>query len=278
MRFFKLKTPWLALVFSVVAVGLHIGIGYLIHARFGRSALADFWQHSISFYWPAFDVIRILGFIQNLGPLMATIAMIITAWVQWWIIFAVAIWLVRLYSRKPPVSKMRRIVAGVTVVAVGVYFYIGILETLGMSKYQRFRFDVSAGHLEKVRETLKSNPSFANKMQRGWGTPLHLAAEMGHVEIAKLLLDNGADVNAVGIRGFTPLHSAAWSGRTDVAKVLIAHGANVNAGDENGETPLVWASGAGHTNTIILLLDSGADVNARDKFGNCPLSSAIVNN
>ena len=209
---------------------------------------------------------------------MFGIVMILAALFQWWLIFTVGIWLVRVYLQKPTVSKTSRISVVLIFFVVILCCFKGCPQSLGMSKYDSFRFAVGAGRIDQVKEALKHNPEFANRVRPGWGTPLHEAAEMGRADAAELLLEKGSDVNAVGIRGFAPLHSAAWGGHTEVAKVLIAHKANVNARDEDGNTPLVWAAGAGHTNTIVLLLASGADVNARDKYGNCPLSSAIMNN
>ena len=60
----------------------------------------------------------------------------------------------------------------------------------------------------------------------------------GHVDVAKVLIQNGADVNAVDWNKWTALHFAAWEGHVDVAKVLIQNGADVNAVDENKFTAL----------------------------------------
>ena len=54
----------------------------------------------------------------------------------------------------------------------------------------------------------------------------------GHVDVAKVLIQNGADVNAVDKDKWTALHFAAEKGHVDVAKVLIQNGADVNAVDE----------------------------------------------
>ena len=60
-------------------------------------------------------------------------------------------------------------------------------------------------------------------------TPIHYAAFKGHVDVAKVLIQNGADVNAVAKNKFKGLHCAALNGHVDVAKVLIQNGADVNA-------------------------------------------------
>lgn len=279
MRLFKLKTSRLALVLSVGTLIFHLGIGYLLAAVIKNQMLASIWQRSLKVYWPAMDLVHIFGLNVNVGILMGTAMMIIAALFELWVIFSAAIWLVRLYSRKPPISNVSKIAIPVIVLVVAVCFYETSPETLGMSRYQRFRFDVSAGYVDKVKETLKHNPGFANKVQPGWGTALHEAARSGRADIAELLLTNGSDVKATDGEGETPLHTAIkWGGHEDVVKVLIAHKADVNATDKDGKTPLWSAAAGGHTNTISLLLASGADVNARDKYGNCPLSGAVVNN
>ena len=68
-------------------------------------------------------------------------------------------------------------------------------------------------------------------MKEIW-TALHFAASNGHVDVAKVLIQNGADVNAVHNEvKRTALHHAAEYGHVDVAKVLIQNGADVNAVD-----------------------------------------------
>ena len=57
-------------------------------------------------------------------------------------------------------------------------------------------------------------------------------------EQARILIEQGADVNEKGSGGNSPLHLAAFANSTDVAKLLIAHGALVNAVSDSGGTPL----------------------------------------
>ena len=80
-------------------------------------------------------------------------------------------------------------------------------------------------------------------------TPLHLASRYGHIEVARFLLERGADVSAQDKDGKTPLHLASThSYRTlpqqlaGVARILLEHGANVTAQDNDRLTPFDLAS------------------------------------
>ena len=96
---------------------------------------------------------------------------------------------------------------------------------------------------------------------KGDCTPLMEAASGGHVDIVKLLITQGADVNAQSSAGNTPLHYAACGGYTDVVKVLIEATANVEEHNENGHTPLMEAASAGHVEVAKQLLKAGAGIN-----------------
>ena len=109
-------------------------------------------------------------------------------------------------------------------------------------------------------------------------TPLHYAAEKGHVPVVELLIESGANVNlkddATDARGETPLHRAAAKGHVPGVELLIKNGANVNAKDADGGTPLHSAAGNGYAHRawdadvrgwkriVELLLAKGADINA----------------
>src|SRR5205823_1867376 len=62
-------------------------------------------------------------------------------------------------------------------------------------------------------------------------TPLHLAAEYGRTDIAKMLLDKGVSVDSIDSIGRTPLLWAAENQHVDVARLLLSHGANPNQAD-----------------------------------------------
>jgi len=94
-------------------------------------------------------------------------------------------------------------------------------------------------------------------------TPLHFACHHGRLDAARLLLDEGANIEAKHASGFTPLISASQMGHLEVVRELIARGASVDARANNGDTPLMVASEMGHAAVARELLARGADVNAR---------------
>ena len=111
--------------------------------------------------------------------------------------------------------------------------------------------------------------AFNNKL-----TPLHLASRHGHEDIARLLLEHGADATAQDNNGWTPLHWTSHHGHEDTACLLLEHGADATAQDNNGWTPLHLASQNGHEDIALALLEHGADANAQDVEGWTPLHQA----
>lgn len=80
------------------------------------------------------------------------------------------------------------------------------------------------------------------------------ACRNGHIAVAELLLERGADVNAKGILGGTGLHWAAINGHKDTVAFLLAHGADLTTRDVKfHSTPEGWASEGGHDEICDLL-------------------------
>jgi ankyrin repeat protein len=94
------------------------------------------------------------------------------------------------------------------------------------------------------------------------------------MDIVKLLLEKGADVNPQGEDSDTPLCSACSGGHMDIVKLLLEKGADVNPQGEYSNTPLRSACYGGHMDIVKLLLEKGADVNLQGKDSNTPLRSA----
>ena len=93
-------------------------------------------------------------------------------------------------------------------------------------------------------------------------SPLHLAAIMGHVEVAELLIASGADLEGTDKHGNTPLHYTAHRGSKETAKLLIAKGADLNVKRDDGNTPLDNATQYKHTEIIDLLRKHGGKTSA----------------
>ena len=86
---------------------------------------------------------------------------------------------------------------------------------------------------------------------------------------AQSQLAKGKDINAIDKDGKTILMHASIEGKTEVARFLIENGANVNTGGKKfGLSALGWVASKGHSEIVELLVDNQADVNAEDKFGN----------
>ncbi|XP_013373012.1 PREDICTED: ankyrin repeat and SOCS box protein 3 isoform X3 [Chinchilla lanigera] len=94
----------------------------------------------------------------------------------------------------------------------------------------------------------------------GWN-PLHQASFQENLEIMKLLLREGADKECRDDFGITPLFLAAQYGKLGSLNILISSGANVNCQALDKATPLFIACQEGHTECVELLLSSGADPN-----------------
>jgi hypothetical protein len=77
--------------------------------------------------------------------------------------------------------------------------------------------------------------------------------------VARLLLDRGADINTRDIFGWTPLHSAAYMRRIDVIRVLLERGANTGPEDKQGRTPFSLAKKYGYDEIMKLLSEHGAE-------------------
>src|SRR5438045_5390865 len=94
---------------------------------------------------------------------------------------------------------------------------------------------------------LKDSFPYTTLFQYYGQTPLSWAADKGHVDVVKLLLNANANIEAADKYVRTPLSWAAEKGHVDVVKLLLNANANIEATDnEYGRTPLTWAAWNGN--------------------------------
>ncbi len=105
--------------------------------------------------------------------------------------------------------------------------------------------------------------------------PLYRATALGCLDICKLLISHGADVNIIGEYGKTLLHLAAQRGYHDIIELLLDCGANVNALDLSKSSPLFGATQCHHLQATKSLLSRGAEVNLTDDQNMTPLLRAF---
>jgi len=181
--------------------------------------------------------------------------------------------------KQSPVLINARAKSGATPVLFAVYTkHPEIAESLLATGIKPDIFESAAlGKVERVRELLKQNPELVKAYSADGWTALHL--NFGNVEIVKLTLDSGADINAVSHNLFkaTPLQGAAAMQNISLAQLLIARSANVNCRGAEGGTPLHETAEQGQIEFAKVLLDHGADVNAKDDHGRTPLTLALEN-
>lgn len=129
------------------------------------------------------------------------------------------------------------------------------------------------GDLEEVRLLLREGADVNAPMGDGM-TALHWAAQRGNAEMGATLLVAGARTSAgTRIGRYTPLHLAARGGRAGMIALLVEAGADPDARTTNsGATPLHLAAASGEPAAVAALLDAGAEVDALESaWGQTPL-------
>lgn len=127
-----------------------------------------------------------------------------------------------------------------------------------------------------VANNIFQHPEIVNQYYDNGYTGLGLATYFGNEEIAKYLVLKDAEVNLPSNNEYRvfPLHSAAAGNFTGIAKMLVENNAEVNISQLSGITPLHSAAQNGNIELIILLLEKGAAVDVRMEGGKLPADLA----
>jgi uncharacterized protein len=132
----------------------------------------------------------------------------------------------------------------------------------------------------KAARVLIDKGADVNAIEANGDAPLVMAAYLGHTDVVRMLLDAGALVSAVDPEmKATALHAAAYAGRTEAAKLLIEHGIDINRqGPVNGYTALHDAIWQNNIDTAQAIVDAGADLTLKTHEGKTPLEFAREKN
>lgn len=125
---------------------------------------------------------------------------------------------------------------------------------------------------ECVREERLRDTSAINSRSKDGFTALHFACFFGQPEAARLLIENGAAIDAVAANPMQvmPLHSAASVRNLEAARLLLEHGAPVNARQQAGWVPIHAAAQNGDRAMVELLLKHRADPKLANDDGKTP--------
>lgn len=154
---------------------------------------------------------------------------------------------------------------------------IQYLRALQELPTDRFYTAAVEGNVARMTEVLGTHPDLLNSPDRDGWTALHLAAYFGRLEAVRFLLNKGAVVRGVSknARAATTLHTALSARRTEIATLLLERGADLEATAAEGNTPLHAAAEAGSPEAVELLVGRGANVNPRRNDGATPLTIAL---
>jgi ankyrin repeat protein len=156
--------------------------------------------------------------------------------------------------------------------------------------FNALMFAAQQGDADSARVLLTAGASANEAMPRTALTPLLIASAMGRAKVAALLLDKGADPDAVAASGFTALHYAArrrGAAAVTIITALLKHGAkpNVRLNQKKpsetpngvilqGATPLALAADINNIDSVKVLIDGGADPLIPTTQGTTPLMLA----
>jgi ankyrin repeat protein len=169
--------------------------------------------------------------------------------------------------------------SGVSAILIALYHgHPEIARWLGDRRTNLDIFEAAAlGDVERVRTLLAGQPAVAAAWSPDGFTALGLASFVGHLPVVRLLIERGADVNAVGRNAgkYTPLTGAVTASHAPVVAELLRHGADANYRYSAGYTPLHVAAANGSTDIVKLLLEAGARQDARAEDGQTPRDYAL---
>uniref|UniRef100_A0A6G1SKH3 Poly [ADP-ribose] polymerase n=1 Tax=Aceria tosichella TaxID=561515 RepID=A0A6G1SKH3_9ACAR len=154
---------------------------------------------------------------------------------------------------------------------------IGRAKTIDKFLYVEDFFElvkIGDDNIERIQQLITPNVLKMRLAERENITPLHRAAGHNHLDVAKLFIDSGANVNATDDLGRIPLHNAAQYGHIEMIELLIEAGSEVDKRALTGHTPLHEAATNITFSASLRLIELGANKNIRSNAGELPYDLA----
>jgi len=168
--------------------------------------------------------------------------------------------------------------SGASALLMSIYTGRGEIRELLLSR--GLKMDLAeasaAGDLSRVKQLVDLLPTSANSFSADGFPVFALACFFGHLDTARYLADNGADVHAVATNGsgYNALTAAVAAGHTETVKYLLECALDPNYRYGPGYTPLLTAAANGHLEIVKLLLAYGADPSATTNDGKSAVALA----
>jgi uncharacterized protein len=172
--------------------------------------------------------------------------------------------------------------SGVSAVLMSVYTGRREIRDLLLSRGAALQLHeaVAVGDVDRVKQFVEKDSSIARSFSPDGFPVVALAAVFGHLEIARYLAAQGADINAPATNGsgYNALTGAVANGHTEIVKWLLETAADPNYRYGPGYSPLLTAAANGHLEIVKLLLAHGADLHAVSNDGRSALALASERN
>jgi uncharacterized protein len=158
-----------------------------------------------------------------------------------------------------------------------LFFLVGFLFCQATVAQQDIFEIARKGTVEELKTVLKSNPTAINSVNSDGYSLLILATYRGNNQVARFLIENGADINGSSNYG-SPLMAAVVKGNDEVVKLLLEHKADTSIADPSGNTALIYATIFKKYEIAEMLIKAKANIDIKDIRGNSAVDYAKIAN